>query len=78
MEFASDPLEHGRRIKRLTIVDVFWREAVDFVVDHGIPAQSLTRVLDSIARFGPLPRGLWTGLGGGSTSGRTNAISNCA
>jgi putative transposase len=31
-----DALEHSRRLKCLTIVDDFTKEAIDIVVDHGI------------------------------------------
>lgn len=36
MDFVSDALEYGRRIKCLTIVDDFTKESVDILVDHGI------------------------------------------
>jgi putative transposase len=49
MGFVSDSLQHGRRLKCLTIVDDFSKEAVDIVVDHGISGQYVTRVLDAIA-----------------------------
>jgi putative transposase len=58
MDFASDALNHGRRLKCLTIVDDFSKESVDIVLDHGISCQYVTRVLDSIARFRPLPQAL--------------------
>ena len=63
MDFVSDALEHGRRLKCLTIVDDFSKESVDIVVDHGISGQYVTRVLDAIARFRPLPQTLRTDQG---------------
>ena len=63
MDFVSDALEHGRRLKCLTIVDDFSKESVDIVVDHGISGHYVTRVLDAIARFRPLPQTLRTDQG---------------
>lgn len=36
MDFVMDALSNGRRLKCLTIVDDFTKEAVDLVVDHSI------------------------------------------
>ena len=36
MDFVSDSLANGRRIKCLTITDDFSHECVDIAVDHGI------------------------------------------
>lgn len=36
MDFVSDSLEHGRRLKCLRIVDEFSKQSIDIVVDHGI------------------------------------------
>jgi len=55
MDFVSDRLEHGRRLKCLTIVDDFSKEAIDIVVDHGISGLYVTRVLDRAGRFRGLP-----------------------
>jgi putative transposase len=45
---------------RLTIIDDFSKESVDIVVDHGISSQYVTRVVDTLARFRPLPQTLRT------------------
>jgi putative transposase len=63
IDFVSDSLETGRRIKCLTIVDDFTKEAVDIVLDHGISGQYVTRVLDAAARFRALPRTIRTDQG---------------
>ena len=47
IDFVSDSLETGRRLKCLTIVDDFTKEAIDIVVDHGISGQYVTRVLEA-------------------------------
>ena len=46
MDFVSDALANGRRIKVLTIVDDFSKEAIDLVADFGISGHYVTRVLD--------------------------------
>ena len=51
MDFVSDSLSSGRRIKCLTVVDDFSKESVDITVDYGISGQYVTRVLDQVARF---------------------------
>jgi len=63
IDFVSDSLETGRRVKCLTIVDDFTKEAVDIVVDHGISGQYVTRVLDAAARFREVPRTIRTDQG---------------
>ena len=51
MDFVSDALASGRRIKVLTIVDDFSKEAIDLAVDFGISGHYVTRALDQAARF---------------------------
>jgi putative transposase len=63
MDFVSDALAGGRRIKALTIVDDFTKESVDIVADHGISGQYVTRVLDRAVRFRGLPAAIRTDQG---------------
>ncbi len=63
IDFVSDSLESGRRLKCLTIVDDFTKEAVDIVVDHGISGQYVTRVLEAAGRFRALPQTIRTDQG---------------
>ncbi len=51
MDFVSDSLARGRRIKCLTVTDDFSHECVDIAVDHGIDGQYVVRVLDQVARL---------------------------
>ncbi len=60
MDFVSDALANGRRLKSLTITDGFTRECLDIVVDHGISGAYVVRVLDQIARFRGYPRAVRT------------------
>jgi len=45
MDFATDFLANGRRIKCLTIVDDFSKECLDIPVGHGISGEEVTRIL---------------------------------
>jgi putative transposase len=44
MDFVSDSLANGRRIKCLTITDDFSHECVDIAVDHGINQNDKARL----------------------------------
>jgi putative transposase len=63
IDFVSDSLQHGRRLKCLTVVDDFTREVIDIVVDHGISGRYVTRVLDQAARFRAWPKVIRTDQG---------------
>lgn len=56
IDFVMDTLANGRRLKCLTIVDDFTKEAVDIVVDHGISGSYVARALDCAARFRGYPK----------------------
>ena len=49
MDFVSDTLADGRTFRVLSILDVFSRECLALEVDHGLPAERVTRVLDRVA-----------------------------
>ena len=51
MDFVSDSLSTGRRIKCLTVADDFSHECVSIAVDWGISGQYVTRLLDQAAVF---------------------------
>jgi putative transposase len=55
MEFISDSLSNGRRIKCRTVADDFSHECVDIAVDYGISGQYITRLLDQAAIFRGYP-----------------------
>ena len=63
MDFVSDVLANGRRIKVLTIVDDFSKEAIDLAVDFGISGHYVTRILDQAARFRGYPKAIRTDQG---------------
>ena len=68
MDFVSDSLANGRRIKCLTVVDDFSKESVEIAVDYGISGQYVTRVLDQVARFRGYPLAVRTDNGPEFTS----------
>jgi putative transposase len=51
MDFVSDSLANGRRIKCLTVADDFSHECVDVTADYGIGGQYVTRLLERAALF---------------------------
>lgn len=68
MDFVSDSLSSGRRIKCLTIADDFSHECVDIAVDYGISGQYVTRLLDQAAIFRGYPLAVRTDNGPEFTS----------
>lgn len=69
MDFVSDSLANGRRIKCLTVVDDFSKESVEIAVDYGISGQYVTRVLDQVARFRGYPLAVRPGVHQSGVSG---------
>ena len=49
MDFVSDALANGRRIRVLTVIDDFTRESLATEVDTSLPCLRVTRVLDRLA-----------------------------
>jgi putative transposase len=63
MDFVMDALSSGRRLKCLTVVDDFTKEALELVIDHSICGESVTRALDQVVRFRGAPRAIRTDQG---------------
>jgi len=68
MDFVSDSLANGRRLKCLTVADDFSHECVDLAVDYGISGLYVTRLLDQAARFRGYPAAVRTDNGPEFTS----------
>ncbi len=68
MDFVSDSLANGRRIKCLTVADDFSHEYIDIAVDYGISGQYVTRLLDQAALFRGYPEVVRTDNGPEFTS----------
>ena len=59
MDFVSDALESGRRIRCLTVVDDFTRECLAIEIDTSLPGLRVVRVLERIAaERGGLPEAI--------------------
>ena len=68
MDFVSDSLVTGRRLKCLTVADDFSHECVGIAIDYGISGQYVTRLLDQAATFRGYPRAVRTDNGPEFTS----------
>ena len=68
MDFVSDSLANGRRIKCLTVADDFSHECVNIAVDYGISGEYVTRILDRAAVFRGYPQAVRTDNGPEFTS----------
>jgi putative transposase len=68
MDFVSDSLASGRRLKCLTVADDFGHECVEIAVDHGLSGAYVTRILDQAARFRGYPQAVHTDHGPEFTS----------
>ena len=58
MDFMSDMLYDGRRVRPLTIIDEGNREALDIVVAASLPSLRVTRVLDALALVHGAPQAI--------------------
>lgn len=63
MDFVMDALSSGRRLKCLTVVDDFTKEAIELVIDHSISGDYVTRALEQVVRFRGAPRAIRTDQG---------------
>ncbi len=63
LDFVSDALANGRRIKCLTITDDFTRECIDIAVDLSMPSACVARVLERAACFRGYPQAIRTDNG---------------
>ena len=68
MDFVSDSLASGRRLKCLTVADDYSHECVDIAVDFGIGGAYVTRLLDQAATFRGYPAAVRTDNGPEFTS----------
>lgn len=55
LDVLEDALASGRKIRLLSVIDVFTREALALEVDTSLPASRVVRVLDRLASERPLP-----------------------
>ncbi|MBB2963316.1 transposase InsO family protein [Methylobacterium sp. R2-1] len=58
MDFVSDALFDGRRLRALTIVDAFTREALAIEVDQGIKGEQVVAAVARLALLRGAPRAI--------------------
>ncbi len=58
LDFMSDSLTDGRSYRTLNVLDDFNREGLAIEVDHSLPSERVTRVLDQVAQERGYPRKL--------------------
>src|SRR5690606_35858129 len=58
LDFMSDSLTDGRAYRTLNVIDDFNREGLAIEVDHSLPSERVTRVLDRVAEERGYPRKL--------------------
>ncbi len=58
MDFVSDSLFDGRRLRALTVVDNFTRESLAIAVDQGIKGEQVVEVLDRIVAERGAPKSI--------------------
>ena len=58
MDFVSGALFDGRRLRALTVVDAFTREALAIEVDQGIKGEQVVDVVDRLALLRGAPRAM--------------------
>ena len=58
MDFVSDALFDGRRLRALTVVDAFTREALAIEVDQGIKGEQVVAVVARLAQLRGAPRAI--------------------
>lgn len=63
LDFVSDQLADGRRIRLLTVVDDYSRECLAMEVDSSLTGERVTRVLEQLGAQRGLPEGLRTDNG---------------
>lgn len=56
MDFMSDALQSGRKIRTFNLIDDFNREALAIEVDTSLPAERVTRILDQVVQWRGKPK----------------------
>lgn len=73
MDFVSDSLFDGRKIRILTVIDSFTRECLALRVAKSLPAQSVTDALDQVIAVRGKPRTIQVDNGAEFTSNHFDA-----
>jgi putative transposase len=73
MDFMADRLDDGRRIRILTVEDVFTRECLAVEVDTSLVRARVVAVLDRLVQARGALRSCWSTMAPNSTRGRRTA-----
>ena len=68
MDFISDALFNGRRIRALAVIEQYTREILAIEVDHSLPGRRVVRVLERIIEMRGRPEAITTDNGPEFTS----------
>lgn len=55
LDFLEDALASGRKLRLLSVIDVFTREALTLEVDFSLPGRAVVRALERLGAARPLP-----------------------
>lgn len=56
LDFMSDTLSNGRRLRTLSVLDTCTREALAIAVDTSLPSRAVTRLLDAVIQTRQRPQ----------------------
>jgi putative transposase len=70
MDFVSDRIENGRRLRIFNLIDIYTKECVGNIVDSSIGSYRVTRELDRIIEFRGKPKAIICDNGPEFTSGK--------
>jgi transposase InsO family protein len=83
MDFVSDALVNGRRMRMLTVIDAWNRECPRIEVDFSLTGARVARVLEQLRQQGRRPQLIQVDKGQNSSArrsmpGRTSMASGCS
>jgi len=58
MDFVTDTLFYGRRIRTLAVIDLYTLESLAIEVDHSLPGQRVVRILDRLIEQKGIPEAI--------------------
>ena len=68
MDFVTDTLFYGRRIRALAVIDLYKRESLAIEIDHSLSGKRVVRILDRLIEQKGVPEAITTDNGSEFTS----------
>ena len=68
MDFVTDTLFNGRRIRALAVIDLYTRESLAIEADHSLPGRRVVRILDRLIEQKGVPEAITSDNGPEFTS----------